>query len=83
MKGLVAGMKSRLLSLRPRPLYVFETEIETRKFRDLLVETETMQLRDRDSRPNRKQKNFEIEIFLLNSEHQTQKLQLNRVFVTV
>ena len=73
-------MQSRLLSPRPRSFYVFE--IETRKFRDLLVETETKQLRDRDSRPNRKQKKiFEIEIFLLNSGHKTQKLQLNRVFV--
>ena len=33
---------------RDRDFFVFETEIETRKVRDLLVKTETKQLRDRD-----------------------------------
>ena len=40
--------------------------METRKFRDLLVETETKQLRDRDLIENKK--NSEIEFFLLNSD---------------
>ena len=64
-----------------RPFYAFETEIETRKFRDLSVETETKQLRDRDSRPNRKQKkNFKIEIFLLSSEQLNAKITIKQSF---